>query len=96
MEMYELTMTEFYEELDSKLTDLNNYQKEEDMDNYSILAHSLKTEARYLGLNDLADMAYEHELASKENNIDFVNENYKKLKMEALKINDVIKKYLNK
>ena len=96
MEMYNLTMNEFYEELDSKLTDLNDYKKNEDMDNYSILAHSLKTEARYLGLNDLADMAYEHELASKENKTDFVNENYKNLKMEALRINDVIKKYLNK
>ncbi len=96
MEMYNLTMNEFYEELDSKLTDLNDYKKNEDMDNYSILAHSLKTEARYLGLNDLADMAYEHELASKENKADFVNENYKNLKMEALRINDVIKKYLNK
>ena len=96
MEMYELTMSEFYEELDQKLTDLNNYKNDEDMDNYSILAHSLKTEARYLGLNVLADMAYEHEIASKENKVDYITENYKKLKMEALKINDIIKKYLNK
>ncbi len=96
IEMYNMTMTEFYDELESKLNDLNEYKEQEDMDSYSILAHSLKTEARYLGCNDLADMSYEHELAAKDNNIDFVNKNYSKLKMESIRIYDIIKKYLDK
>ena len=94
IEMYKMTMTEFYEELEEKIAQLNDYRKNKDLDSYSILAHSLKTEARYLGFNDLADMSYEHELASKENNLDFVNKNYSNLKMESIRIYDIIKKYL--
>ena len=94
IEMYKMTLNEFYEELDEKISQLNDYRKNKDLDSYSILAHSLKTEARYLGFNDLADMAYEHELASKENNQEFVNSNYSVLKMESIRIYDLIKKYL--
>ena len=94
VEMYKMTMTEFYEELEEKMNQLNEYRKNKDLDSYSILAHSLKTEARYLGFNDLADMAYEHELASKENNQDFVNKSYSTLKMESIRIYDLIKKFI--
>jgi CheY-like chemotaxis protein/HPt (histidine-containing phosphotransfer) domain-containing protein len=94
IDMYELTLTEFYEELEEKLNNLNEYKNNKDLDSYSILAHSLKTEARYLGFNDFADMAYDHELAAKENNQEFVDKNYPELKMEAIKNYDIIKTYL--
>ena len=68
MEMYNMTLEEFYNELQNKLTDLENYKNEGNMDDYAILAHALKTEARYVGCNELGDIAYEHELASKEKN----------------------------
>ena len=96
IEMYNMTLTEFYDELEDKLNDLNNYRKAKDCDSYSILVHSLKTEARYIGCNALADMSYEHELAAKNNNIDFINNNYSKLKMESIKVKDTIKEYLKK
>jgi CheY-like chemotaxis protein len=94
IDMYKATMSEFYDELDEKISNLSEYLKNKDLDSYSILAHSLKTEARYLGFNTLADMSYEHELASKENNLDFVEKNYRYLKMETIKIHDIIKKYM--
>ena len=94
IDMYELTLTEFYEELEEKLNNLNEYKNNKDLDSYSILAHSLKTESRYLGFNDFADMAYDHELAAKENNQEFVDKNYPELKMEAIKNYDIIKTYL--
>ncbi len=96
MTMYDMTLQEFYDELPTKLEDLNNYQAQDDLDNYGILAHSLKTEARYLGMEDLGNMFYDHELAGKENKIDYIKENYPKLKEEALKKYDIIKKYLEK
>lgn len=91
VEMYKMTLKEFYDELEEKISKLSEYHKNQDLDSYSILAHSLKTEARYLGFNDLADMAYEHELASKENNLDFVNKNYSSLKKKSKQIYDLIK-----
>lgn len=96
IEMYNMTITEFYEELDDKLKELEEYKNTKNMDDYSILVHSLKTEARYLGFNDLSDMAYEHELASKENNIEYVNKNYQKIVKEAERLNKIMKEYLGR
>ena len=94
MEMYNLTLEEFFNELQSKLTDLENFKNEGNMDDYAILAHALKTEARYVGCNELGDIAYEHELAGKEKNKELINEKYDELKSEANRVYDVIKRYL--
>jgi HPt (histidine-containing phosphotransfer) domain-containing protein len=64
------------------------------MDDYAILAHALKTEARYVGCNELGDMAYEHELAGKEKNQDKVNEKFDELITEANRVYKIIKRYL--
>ena len=56
-----------------KLNDLNNYKEASDAYNYAILAHSLKSDARYLGFTKLAELAYNHEMAGKNNDIDFIN-----------------------
>ena len=92
--MYDMTIEQYYEELPGKLEELESFLKEEDMDNYSILVHSLKSESRYIGIDNLADMSYEHELASKEGKIEFIKDNFNILKEEALRIYEVIKKYL--
>ena len=95
MEMYEMTLEEFYNELQNKLTDLENFKNEGNMDDYAILAHALKTEARYVGCNELGDMAYEHELAGKDKNQDLVNQKFAELKTEANRIYEVVKKYFS-
>ena len=38
----------------------------------------------------------EHELNAREKNIEFINKNYPKLKMESIRIQDLVKKYLRK
>ena len=96
MNMYNMTIEEYYEELLGKLTELEEYKKNNDTDNYSILAHSLKSESRYLGFDELADISYEHELAGKENKEDFINENFSLYKEKILKTYDIIKEYLQK
>ena len=95
IDMYNMTMNEFYEEINDKLKELKEYIDNQNMDDYSILVHSLKTEARYLGFNNLSDMAYEHEQASKENNIEFVKNNYSKLVKESERLIKIMKEYLN-
>ncbi len=94
IEMYNVTMSQFFDELDEKLRELKIFKDNEDMDNYNILVHSLKTESRYLGFNDLADISYEQELASKEKNIEYITNNYSVLKKEAIRIKNIIEKYL--
>ena len=94
IEMYNMTMEQYYEELPGKIKELEDYKSTNDMDNYSILVHSLKSESRYLGIDHLADIAYEHELASKENKVEYIQDNYKELKAESDKVYNIIKKYI--
>ena len=93
MEMYNMTLEEFYNELQNKLNDLENYKNEGNMEDYAILAHALKTEARYVGCTVLGDLAYEHELAGKESNQELINQKFVELKAEATRIYEVVRIY---
>lgn len=67
---------------------LNNVSKQEmmeqlivdcDIKNYSIEVHGLKGNARMLGANRLADIAYEHEKQGKAGNLEYVEEHWDEL-----------------
>ena len=96
METYNSNIELFYQELEEKMNLLLNYKNKNDMEQYAILTHALKTEAKYLGFDEFSDLAYEHELNARENNIEYIASNYPKLKMESLRIYDLVKKYLEK
>ena len=50
-----------------------------DIKNYSIEVHGLKGNARMLGANRLADIAYEHEKQGKAGNLEYVEEHWDEL-----------------
>lgn len=86
MEMYDDTLNEFLNGVTEKLENIKKYKEASDMANYAILVHSLKSDARYLGFTKLADLAYNHEMKSKENDTNYVYENYDSLMEEANRI----------
>ena len=86
MEMYDDTLNEFLNGVTEKLENIKKYKEASDMANYAILVHSLKSDARYLGFTKLAELAYNHELKSKENDVNYVYDNYDSLMEEANKI----------
>ena len=94
MAMYDETLNDFLEGVDEKLNGLQKYKETSDMPNYAILVHSLKSDARYLGFTKLAELAYQQEMESKANNIEFIYSNYDALIAEANRIIDVAKKYM--
>ena len=93
MEMYNDTLKDYLNEVDNKLNELKKYKEENDMANYSVLVHSMKSDAKYLGFMQFADIAYQHELKSKENDSSFVNENFNKLEEELNKVLTIVKEY---
>ena len=93
MEMYNMTMEDFSKELENKWSKLEQEKLQNDMENYAIDVHSLKSDCKYLGFYDLADVAYEHELKSKENDSNFVNDNFERLANEYLKVLNIVKEY---
>lgn len=94
MEMYDETMTDFLNEIDEKLESIKAFKETMDMPNYAIQVHSLKSDSKYLGFTKLAELAYNHEMASKANDTDFVNSNYDELMNEANRIVSICKQYI--
>ena len=94
MEMYNETLQDFLTESETRIPSMKNYMDSNDMPNYAILAHSMKSDSKYLGFTKLAEMSLEHELKAKENNVEFVRQNYDSLINEADKIISIVKEYL--
>ncbi len=94
-ETYNETLREFQRGIDGKLAEIDKYYNQADMPNYAILVHSLKSDCKYFGFKTLADIAYEHEMASKEANINFVRTNYDKLVNEAHKVRKIVNDYFD-
>ncbi|MBQ6497795.1 MAG: Hpt domain-containing protein, partial [Bacilli bacterium] len=96
MEMYNMTIVDFLDTIDEKWNHIKQYKEENDMPKYAIEVHSLKSDCKYLGFMKLADVSYEHEIKSKENNSEFVNENFDRLVKEYEAAMAIIKEYAEK
>ncbi len=93
IEMYNMTVGDFLAEVEEKWNNIISYKNAGDMANYAIEVHSLKSDSKYLGLMKLAEVAYEHELKSKANDVAFVNENFERLEKVYRESLEIIKKY---
>ena len=96
IEMYNSVLNDFVEEITDKWSRILEYKANEDMKNYAIEVHSLKSDCKYLGFTTLAELSYQHELKSKENDIDFVKDNFSTLEKEYEKIIKIVKEYQQK
>lgn len=94
MEMYNMTINDFMNEVESKWEKIVTYKNNSDMVNYAIEVHSLKSDCKYLGFMTLADIAYEHEFKSKDNDVNFVNNNFDKLEDEYKKVLAIARTYV--
>ena len=62
-----------------KIAELGKAFSEQDWKDYRTRVHALKSTARMLGADELADLAFEHENAAKDERGDFITEGYDKL-----------------
>lgn len=95
MEAYSDNLVEFLNGIDKKLDELESYKNNGEISSYTILAHSLKSETRYLGLNKLSDLFYNHELKGKEGNIDYIKNNFIELINAIGTLKNDLKDYLH-
>lgn len=96
IEMYNETLDDFLNESEERLPRISLSKTNGDLETYAIDSHAMKSDSKYLGFTKLAELSYEHEIAGKENNIDFINQNYNCLIEEANRIINVVKQYLGK
>lgn len=91
---YNDNLDEFLEGVEGRLGDLEKYKANADMANYAILVHSMKSDAKYFGFEHLAELAYNHEMKSKENDMYYIYDNYNELVTEIKKMSKVVREYM--
>ncbi len=94
LSFYDETLEAFLEENKTRIENIKKYKEEQNMPDYAILVHALKSDSKYLGFKELADIAYEHEMASKANNVDEVDSKFDKLMKTVDKYTELANKYL--
>lgn len=96
MDMYNETLGDFLDESETRIPNIINYYNAGDMANYAVLVHAMKSDSKYLGFDVLAEMSFNHEMASKENNVEYVSANINALLQEANRVINVVKEYLGR
>ncbi len=96
VDMYNDVLSDFLDEAVGRLSDMEGLKNSSDMANYAILAHSMKSDSKYLGFSKLAEISLAHELKGKENDAQFVIDNFEELKQETNRILNVVREYLGK
>ena len=83
-ETYNEIHLDFCESFPQDVNKFNEYKNSKDLVNYEIIVHALKSNCRMLGFNDIGEMFYAHEQASKQNDINYINAHYDEL-IDAVK-----------
>ena len=92
LELYDEMLSDWYNEIDEKWERI--LSNKDNMKDYSVDVHSLKSDSKYFGFTKLAELSYDHELKSKEGNKDYIKEHFNELETEYKRVIEVVKKYL--
>ena len=95
IDTYNDMLSDWFKECHQKFEDMKLNKIKNDMPNYAIQVHALKSDSKYFGFDKLAEMSYEHEMKSKANDRDFIDANFESLEREFLRISMIIEKYLS-
>lgn len=94
IDMYNDTLKDFLIECETRIPKMKEHLHNGDANNYAILAHSMKSDSKYLGFKKLAQISLDHELKGKDGNIEYIKEHYQELMDEVNKVIGIVKKYL--
>lgn len=95
-QQYVQIMKLFSEKKQEKQKILEQYYIDKDYQNYTIQVHALKNNARMLGADKLADMAFEHEKAGTQKDEMYLDAHYEELLEEWNRVESVFSLFLNK
>ncbi|MDD5836613.1 MAG: response regulator [bacterium] len=95
MDIYNETFQDYLDGIDEKLKNLERSKNNENWADYGIFAHSIKSDARYLGFTKEAEIFLAHEMAGKEANQHFIEKEYDNLLKTVAYMTSIVKRYLN-
>jgi len=92
-ETYDELLLDFCDTFPQEVQKFNNFKLSGDMVNYEIIVHALKSNCRTLGFTSTGEIFYQHELASKQNDVNYVNEHYNELVNEVNRVYRILTNY---
>ena len=96
IDTYNETLEEFYNGIKERVLKLQKFKDTNDLKNYAIEAHALKSDSKYLGFTKLAELSLNHEMKSKENDLDYIKNDFNNLINCLADELTIVKKYLGK
>ena len=94
METYNMAISTYLEESNNIWNRIVEYKESNNITDYATEVHALKSSSRYIGLTKLGDIAYQHELKSKANDVDYINDHFSELENEYNKTIEIVKNYV--
>lgn len=92
-ETYDELLIDFCDSFVTEVNKFNDFKIKGDLVNYEIIVHALKSNCRTLGFVNTGEMFYQHELASKRNDINYINEHYDELINEVNRVYKILVNY---
>ena len=92
--MYNEILTDFKNGFINQMNEIKTSFENKDWSNYVILVHALKSNCKTLGIMSLADLAYNHEMKGKENDINYLYEHVGELFNTANEIYGILDEYM--
>lgn len=78
-EFYEKVLTQFAKDAKRKMADIEDSFGKEDIKNYQIMVHALKSSSKMIGADTLSDMAKDAEEAAKNQNVAYIKEHHEEI-----------------
>ena len=95
IDTYNKTLGEFIFSAPEKLQKLENYKNSKDMGNYTIYVHSLMSDSKYFGFNELSVVASNHEIKSRMGDVLYIQQNFPSLQNAVSNAVAIANEYLN-
>ena len=86
IDAYSENLIEFLNTIDTRINELKSYKDNKEISSYTMLCHSLKSEARYLGLNELSKIFLTHEEKGREGNTTYIESNFSEIENAIAKV----------
>lgn len=92
-ETYNELLLDFCNTFPEEVNKFNSFKLSGDLVNYEIIVHALKSNFRTLGFMNTGELFYQHELASKRNDMNYINEHYNELINEVNRVYKILTEY---
>ena len=87
---YKELLLEFKNGFINQMNEIRTLYESKDIENYGIKVHALKSNCKTFGIMTFANMAYEQEMAAKNGDINFINQNITNLFVKANELYKVL------